>query len=126
MDATSSLTSALLPKADINSVFCDVRFVPKADSRTASKKQSLDHFIGCGKKCRRNCQAKRLGRLEVDYHFEFDRGLDGQLARLRALEDAIDVGRRAPMVIRRVISVGEQATDFSELMERIGREPLAK
>jgi hypothetical protein len=32
--ATSSLTSALLLKADINSVFCDVRFVPKADIGT--------------------------------------------------------------------------------------------
>ena len=55
------------------------------------------------------------------------RGLDGKLARLRALEDAIDIGRRAPKIIDLVISVGQQAADFSEQTVRIdGREAVAR
>ena len=71
-------------------------------------------------------EAERLGGLEVDHQLELDRGLDGKLARLLALEDAIDIGRRAPKIIGQVNSVGQQAADFSEETERIdGRETIA-
>ena len=60
-----------------------------------------------------------LGGLEVDHHFELGRGLDGKLARLRALEDAIDICRRAAVPVDQIRPVGDQATDFSELIERI-------
>ena len=46
---------------------------------------------------------------------------DRQIGRLLALEDAIAIGRRAPKIIGRVISVGQQAANFRELMERIDR-----
>ena len=75
---------------------------------------------------RRHVEAERLGGLEVDHQLELDRGLDGKLARLRALEDAIGIGRRAPKIIEPVISVGQQAAEFSEETERIdGRETVA-
>jgi hypothetical protein len=46
-----------------------------------------------------------------------------KLARLRALEDAIGIGRHAPKIIKPVISVGQQATEFSHETERIdGRD----
>ena len=52
--------------------------------------------------------------------------LDRKLARLRALEDAIGIGRRAPKIIEQVNSVGQQAAEFSEETERIdGRETVA-
>ena len=71
-------------------------------------------------------EAERLGGLEVDHQLELDRGLDGKLARLRALEDAIGIGRRAPKIIDQVTSVGQQAAEFSEETERIdGRETVA-
>ena len=50
---------------------------------------------------RRHVEAERLGGLEIDHQLELDRGLDGKLARLRALEDAIGIGRRASKIIRR-------------------------
>src|SRR4029077_13951857 len=76
---------------------------------------SLDYLVGTGEQARRDGEAERLRGLKVDEQLELDWGLDGKLARLRTLEDAIDVGRRAPIVIRRVISVGQHATGFSEL-----------
>ena len=62
----------------------------------------------------RHREAERLGGLEVDLQLELDRGLDGKLARLRALEDSIGIGRRAPIIIELVNSVGQQAAEFSE------------
>jgi hypothetical protein len=51
------------------------------------------------------------------HQFVLDRGLDGKLARILALEDAIGIGRRAPKIIVPVISVGQQAAEFSERTE---------
>jgi hypothetical protein len=68
----------------------------------------------------RNFEAERLRRLEVDHHLELDRGLDWKLARFRALEDAIDIRRRAPKIIDQVISIEQQAADCSELTVRTG------
>jgi class 3 adenylate cyclase len=49
-----------------------------------------------------------------------------KLARLRALEDAIDVRRGAPIRIELVNSVGQQAAEFSEDSARIdGRKAVA-
>jgi hypothetical protein len=70
--------------------------------------------------------AQRLGGLEIDHQLELDRGLDGKLARLRALEDAIGIGRGAPEIMDQVSSVGQQPAEFSEETERIdGREAVA-
>ena len=69
----------------------------------------------------RHLEAERLGGLEVDHQLELGRGLDGKLARLLALEDAIGIGRRAPKIINQVNSVGQQAAEFSEDTEMIER-----
>src|SRR5262249_30766758 len=70
---------------------------------------SLDQFVGALLELKRNVEPERLGGLEIDHQFEFDRGLDGKLARLLALEDAIDIACRAPIRIELVNSVGQQA-----------------
>ena len=64
-------------------------------------------------------EAERLGGLEIDHQLELDRGLHGKLARLLALEDAVDIGRRAPKIIDQVNSVGQQA---AELQRRNGTD----
>src|SRR5688572_521328 len=66
---------------------------------------SLDHRVGALLKEHRHVEAERLGGLEVDRQLELDRGLDWQLARFRALEDAIDISRGAPVVVEKVDSV---------------------
>ena len=53
-------------------------------------------------------------------------GCNRKLARLRALEDAIDIARRTPIAVDYVISIGQQATDFSVFKKGIdGRETIA-
>jgi hypothetical protein len=53
-------------------------------------------------------------------------GCNRKLARLRALEDAIDIARRTPIAVDYVISIGQQATDFSVFNKGIdGRETIA-
>jgi hypothetical protein len=47
----------------------------------------------------RHVEAECFGGLEVDHQLELDWGLDGKLARLRALEDEIGIARRAPKII---------------------------
>src|ERR1700730_6584798 len=72
----------------------------------------------------RHLVAERLGGLAIDYQLELDRGLDGKLAWRRALEDAIGISRRALIIIQRIISVGQQATKFSEIAVRIDRRKM--
>src|ERR1700730_3977631 len=74
----------------------------------------------------RHLVAERLGGLEIDYQLELDRGLDGKLAWRRALEDAIGISCRALIIIQRIISVGQQATKFSEIAVRIDRRKMVE
>ena len=68
-----------------------------------------------------------VGGLEVDYQVELDRGLDWQLIRFLALENAIDIRRSAPEIIDQVISIGQQAADCSELTVRTdGRKAVPR
>jgi hypothetical protein len=86
----------------------------------------FDHCIGALLELQGYVEAKRLGGLEIDRQLKLDRGLDGKLARLRALEDSIGIGRRAPIIIELINSVGQQAAEFSEDSALIdGREAVA-
>src|SRR6516225_8637972 len=107
--------SDLPPKADIDRRDGYVCFVPEAAVSRCSREPLLDHLVGTLLEKERHVEAERPGGLEVDHQLELDRGLDGKIARLRALEDAIGVDRRAPKIIDQVISIGQQAADCSEL-----------
>ena len=86
----------------------------------------FDHLIGALLEMYRHVKAERLGGFQIDHQLEFDRGLHGKLARFLALKNAIDIRRRAPKIIGQVISVGQQAAEFSEDTEWIdGRETVA-
>ena len=62
--------SALPPKADKEQPSRYVRFVPKADIRTAANDGLLDHLVGEGEQLIWNGEAECLGRLEIDYQLE--------------------------------------------------------
>jgi hypothetical protein len=73
----------------------------------------LDHLIGALLEKKRYVEAKSLGSLEIDHEVELEGNLDGKLARLRTPQDAIGIGRRAPIIIELVISIGQQAPKFT-------------
>jgi hypothetical protein len=83
--------SALPPKADIVRRGGNVCFVPKADIARRDKRHLFDHCVGNGKDARWDCQAKRLGRLEIDDQLEFGRLKHRKIGRFLALEDAAGI-----------------------------------
>src|SRR2546425_8792175 len=64
---------------------------------------------------RRDRQAERLRRLEVDDQLELRWLLDGQIAGLRTLENLVHVGRGAPEQVSTVRSIGHQAPGIHSL-----------
>src|SRR5262245_37058289 len=87
---------------------------------------SLDDLVGALLEKPRHVQAERLGSLEVDDQLELNRGLDRKLVWLLALQDAIGISSCTPKIIVHVISIGQQAAEFSEEAGRIdGRETIA-
>src|SRR6516164_2267933 len=70
---------------------------------------SFDHLVGAGQHCRRHLEAKRLGGLQVDHQLVLGRRLYGKIGCSLALQDAVDVARRAPERIDGIRAVRNQA-----------------
>ena len=62
--------SALPPKADKEQPSRYVRFVPKADIRTAANDGLLDHLVGECEQAIRHRETERLGSLKVEHQVE--------------------------------------------------------
>src|SRR6516165_3130006 len=81
----------------------------------------FDHLVGANQNRWGYRKAKRLGGLEVQDHLEFCRKLHREIGRLRAAENAIDIGGGATKVVYRVDSVGEQTAVSGKERCRIDR-----
>src|ERR1700690_2084030 len=84
----------------------------------------FDHYVGAAEERRRDIDAECLGGLQVDGHFELGRKLYRQVGGVGALEDAIDIDRRAPVQIDGVDSIGNQATGIDHVPIRIDRQQM--
>ena len=98
-DCKSGLPQTAMPalplKADMCSALTHVCFGPIADisqvySITSSARASSDGGT---------VEAERLGGLEIDHQLVLGRRLHRKVGRLLALEDAIDVARRSPVLV---------------------------
>ena len=75
------------------------------------RKTSLfDHLVGASKYRLRNGEAQCFGSLEIDYKLVLRGRLHREIAGLLALENAIDIAGRAPELVGKIWSVGDQAT----------------
>ena len=79
---------------------------------------SLDHLVCEREQGGQDGQAQRGRSLEVDHQIEHRRGLDRQLARVGAPENAIEIGRRKPVTFDfssdHVVGEREQHLEFRD------------
>jgi hypothetical protein len=71
-------------------------------------------LVGAGEQRRWHLDAERLRSLEVEDRFVLGRRLHGQIGRLLALQDAVDVAGRAPILVDDIRPIGGQAADGDE------------
>ena len=71
---------------------------------------SLDDLVGAIKQSCWHIKTEGLGGLEIDHQFVLGRRLHREVARLFALEDAVDVAGRPTELVDRIRPVRDQAT----------------
>src|SRR5262245_36804214 len=101
-------------------VICPLR--SKADAWSTGTATALfDHLVGASDQRRGEAKAERLrGRL-VEDEIELGRLFDGQVARLRTLEDLVDIVGGASKDVREVCAIRHQASRLDKLPRGIHR-----
>ena len=90
-----------------------------SDRRAAEKRDELAPLHSITSSARASSvggtvEAERLGGLEVDHQLVLGRRLHRQVGRLLALEDAVDVAGRAPVLVDLIRPIGDQAAAGDE------------
>src|SRR5258708_6967083 len=106
--------SALPPKLGHCSMHSACLKVPRTDMAPYS-------ITSSARQRRWDSETKRLGGLKVDRQLILGRRLHRKVGSLLALEDAIDVACRAPILIDRIRPVGDQATAGREVAIGVDR-----
>src|SRR5215831_13722632 len=82
--------------------------LPDASEKRPLSDSLFDHLVGTAEQWQRHCDAERLGGLEVDHHLVLGGSLHGQISRLVAIQNAIDVGCGAPELVEKIWPVRTQ------------------
>ena len=76
------------------------------------RKTSLfDHLVGSGEQRLRHVEPEGLRGFEVDHQLVLGWRLHGEIARLLALENAIDIARRVSELVDSIRTVGNQSAN---------------
>src|SRR6516225_9273094 len=78
------------------------------------KRSLFGHMVGAGEKSLRHFKAERFGCLKVDCQFVLGWRLNWKVGRLLALEDAIDIAGRMPILVNFIRAIGDEATVCDE------------
>src|SRR5207248_10740734 len=85
-------------------------FVLRCQLLQGNHAASFDHLVGTGEQRRWHNEAECFCRFEIDGQLVLSRRLNRHIGWLLALEDAIDISGRAPVLVDQVGAVGKQAT----------------
>src|SRR5215469_12195766 len=123
---TSARTmSALSPIADIGTQSCDVRFVPKADSRTAAKSGLFNHVVSKRQQSRLYLEAELLGSLKIDHQLELGGLYHWQVGRFLVPKNAGDVDPSFTIRIASAAAITHQSSGFDvRTVRKQNRQPV--
>src|SRR6266581_4638572 len=93
-----------------------VRSLTLNGPRMMERRASFDHLVGAGEQRRRYLQPNCSRGLEIDHEFELCGLLNGQVSRLGALQNLVDVRRGTSVLVRQIRPVGHEATGVNELL----------
>jgi hypothetical protein len=75
-------------------------------------KSLFDHLVGSRKQSVWDGESERLGGLEIDDQLKLGRHLHGEIGRLLALKDAIDISCRQAKLFAANVTIRDQAARF--------------
>ena len=88
-------------------------------SALRQKVRLFDHLVGGGDECLRDGEAERLGGVAINHQRNFGGLLYGEVCRLFAFEDSIDVAGCTSVLVDQIRPVGDQAAAADEQAERV-------
>src|SRR5215467_7053786 len=81
----------------------------------------FDHLVCTSKHCWRDCKAQCPSGLKIDRQLVLSRRLHRHVGGLLALEDAVDVAGRAPILVDKISSIRDQTAARDKLAAEVDR-----